>query len=170
MYTSHVSICGHPTSADALKAISSYLSTLDFADEPDYDQLRADLTSMPDGYPAIKHPQAYGQTSQTSSYAPTPAASPNASQGPIPSMPYPPAHPSYASAPVQYPEAAWGPAQAPYESGGLQPGATWQQGYASNEHVRDSPREYAGDDRSSWDPAQQQHWHTHVHVSFPDFL
>ncbi|DBA79844.1 TPA: hypothetical protein ACH3X2_007681 [Trebouxia sp. C0005] len=149
---------------DALKVISSYLSTLDFADEPDYDRLRADLTSMPDAYPALKHPQAQGQTSQTSSYAPTPAASPHASQGPIPSMPYPPAHPSHGSAPVQYPEAAWGSAQTPYESGVLQPGATWQQGYSSNGHVTGSPREYAGDDKGSWDPIQHQHWHTNVHA------
>ncbi|DBA86692.1 TPA: hypothetical protein ACH3X1_005146 [Trebouxia sp. C0004] len=149
---------------DALKVISCYLSTLGFADEPDYERLRADLTSMPDAYPAIKHPPVYGQTSQTSSYAPTPAASPNASQGPIPSMPHPPAHPSYGSAHVQYPEAAWASAHAPFESGVLQPGTTWQQGVASNGHFRDSPRDYAGDDRSSWDPAQQQHWHTHMHA------
>jgi len=156
------------TAADGLKAISRYLSTLEFADRPDHDRLRADLSSMPDIYPAMKFPQANGQSSLTSSYAPTPAASPSlAHSGPIPGMQYPAAHPSNGSAPVQYPEAAWAPAQGTHqyshEPEALQSEAAWQ-GYGPNGYARNSSSTYAQDDRNGWESAQQQ-WCPNVQVS-----
>ena len=154
-----------PCTADGLKAISKYLSSLAFADEPDYDRLRAELNSMPDVFPALKNPQAYGQPSQTCSYAPTPAASPSMAP---PSMSYPPAHPSHSSAPVQYSEAAWASSQVPqqysYDLNGAQNGATWQQGCESNGYARGDPWGHVGDDRSTWDPAAVQHWPPHTQV------
>ena len=166
--------------AEGLKAISRYLATLEFADSPDYDRLRADLTSIPDAYPALKYPQANGQVSHTSSYAPTHAASPTkAAPGPIPAISYLLAHPSSGTAPIQYPEAAWGSAQAPhqysYEAEGMLSEAAWQ-GYGPNGFARDSPYKYGGDGSNQYSgdtgkshlPAavqHQHHWYSTVHVS-----
>ena len=112
---------------------------------------------MPDGYPASKHPHTNGHASQTTSHRNNLSPSMDASQLPepllpIPAAPYQAAHPSYETAPMQYPEAAWAPEQQygyGYGSGqGGQQAGAWQ-AY--------DPSGYNGN--AAWEPAPAHHQH-----------
>ena len=158
----------HCDSADGLKAISNHLKTLDFADVPDYNHLRAHLTSMPDGFPPRKHPQTQPHPHPAQSFTypqhPSPGlvATPQPEAVPISGMHYPPTHPSDGLAPGQYPEAAWPPPEQQqyaygYSGEGVQAPA-WQ-GYEQNG--------YGSSAAHAWDPAaaHQQNWYPPDHVS-----
>ena len=172
---SHLFIYMHPVScsdgADGLKAISNHLKTLDFADAPDYDHLRAHLTSMPDGFPPRKHPHTHPNPAQPFAYpqhpSPNAVAVPQAEPTSAPAIHHPSAHPSDGVAAVHYPDAAWPPPEQQQYSYGY-----GSEGVAAAAWLGYDPNGYASSAATHlWDPPtasarhHHQNWYPPDHVS-----